>query len=129
MRLALYWAPLLAFMAAIFVVSSLPGSTVSGPVTSAPGPSSLSFKLAFAHVVEFGVLAMLAYRLFRAYDLRPVVYLWTATLALTIGYAATDELHQALVPGHLTVDSTGLCRASSSASFPGMGLSSGMGIE
>ena len=32
-------------------------------------------------------------------------------------------------PPYLTVDSTGLCRASSSASFPGMGLSSGMGIE
>ncbi len=32
-------------------------------------------------------------------------------------------------PPYLTVDSTRLCRASSSASFPGMGLSSGMGIE
>ena len=32
-------------------------------------------------------------------------------------------------PPYLTVDSTGLCRARSSASFPGMGLSSGMGIE
>ena len=100
-RLVLRWALLVACMVGIFAVSSLSGGTVSGSVTSVPGPSSLSFRLAFAHVVEFGVLALLASRLFAAYDLRPAVYLWTATLVLAIGYAATDELHQAFVPGRV----------------------------
>jgi VanZ family protein len=53
-------------MAAIFAVSSLPGKTVSGPVTAAP-----------------------------------VAYVWGATLLLTVGYAGTDELHQAFVPGRV----------------------------
>ena len=99
-RMALYWAPLLACMAAIFVASSLSGSTVSGPVTATPGPSP-SYKLAIAHVVEYAVLSALAFRLFASYDVRPGVRLWGATLLLAIVYAATDELHQAFVPGRV----------------------------
>jgi VanZ family protein len=88
-------------MAAIFAVSSLPGKTVSGPVTAAPVPTSYPMKLAIAHVAEFAILAVLAYRVFSTSGLRPVAYVWGATLLLTVGYAGTDELHQAFVPGRV----------------------------
>ena len=76
-------------MALIFASSSLPGSTV---------PSALPDKL--AHFVVYGLLGALILRaLIRArwsfVRARPA---WIA-MALTIVYGASDEWHQAYVPG------------------------------
>ena len=51
-----------------------------------------------AHVVEFGVLAVLAYRALAAYGTLAGPYLWLAVMAFAAGYAVTDELHQSFVP-------------------------------
>ena len=85
-RLMLYWAPLWAWMATIEQV--LPSPTVAVLVI-----------LATAHAGEFGVLAVLIYRLLTSYRLLDTPYLWTAVLALAAVYGATDELHQSFVPG------------------------------
>ncbi len=94
----LYWAPLLAWMTAIFVLSSMTPAeieTASSPVRGFP----MLTKPAVAHVVEFGVMAVLARRLLRRYQVLTAPYLWIAVLFVAIGYGATDELHQSFVPG------------------------------
>ena len=99
-RLIWYWTPLLAWMAAIFAVSGLTPETIdraSGPVPALP----LLTRWGIAHAVEFGVLAALAYRLFVSYGLPAAPLLWISVLSVTMGYAATDELHQSLVPGRV----------------------------
>ena len=45
------------------------------------------------------MLGGLAYRLLWAYRVTATSYLWGGALFLTIVYGATDELHQAFVPG------------------------------
>ena len=97
-QLLLYWAPLLAWMAAIFVLSSLSAGDIE---RSTPEGVPLASKAAFAHAVEFGVLALLVYRLLRYYRVTATPHLWSAVLLLTIGYALTDELHQSFVPGRV----------------------------
>ena len=96
-RLILYWTPLLAWMAAIFTLSSLTASTIeqaASPVQAFP----LSIRSEVAHMVEFGVLAVLAHRLLASYRV-VAAPLWAAVLSFAAAYGATDELHQALVPG------------------------------
>ena len=85
-------------MALIFAVSSLTAATIeraSSPLAGTP----FEPKAAIAHVVEFWVLAVLAHRLMLSYGISGAQFLWPAVLLLTVGYAATDELHQSFVPG------------------------------
>jgi VanZ family protein len=77
------WIPALAWMVVIFAASSVPGSDV---------PGRFGY---WAHFVEYVVLGMaLAFAL--QVETRR---LWLAAVALAAVYAATDELHQAFVPG------------------------------
>ena len=92
----LYWAPLVAWMAAIFVLSSMSAEDIE---RSTPKGFPLASKTALAHMVEFAVLAALVHRLALSYGLRSGPRLWGAVLVLTIGYALTDEFHQSFVPG------------------------------
>ena len=97
-RLALYAGPLVVWMAAIFGGSSLSAAAVNRvPITL----SNYPLALAGAHAFEFMVVAVLAYRLFNAYWKKPLPLLWLAVLAATLAYAASDELHQAFVPGRV----------------------------
>ena len=100
-RLAFYWAPMLAWMSAIFVLSSLTPTEIERASASVRD-AGLSFlaRQVTAHTVEFGVMAVLAFRLFRTYTGRTAL-VWVWVLAFTVGYAATDELHQAFVPGRV----------------------------
>ena len=97
-RAALYWAPLLAWMVAIFVLSSLPPSTIERLSFIQP---SLSFLVdqSVVHPMEFGVLAVLLYRLRLSYRPASGPRLQAAVLILAVAYGATDELHQSFVPG------------------------------
>lgn len=95
-RLVLYWVPLVAWMAAIFVLSSMSAEDIE---RSTPKGFPLASKTALAHVVEFAVLGTLVHRLLSSYGLKSSPRLWGAVLALTIGYALTDEFHQSFVPG------------------------------
>jgi VanZ family protein len=82
------WAPVVAYMAAIFYVSSL-----SQPVVP-PGGDKPWHLLAY---LGLGVITVRAV----AGGLSASIDLPTAALAISIavGYAATDEFHQKFVPG------------------------------
>ena len=97
-RLILYWAPLLAWMTVIFALSAQTPETVeraSSPVRGLP----FLIEDVTVHTAEFGVLAVLVYRLLTSYRTLVSPYLGVAVLLFTIGYGATDELHQSVVPG------------------------------
>jgi VanZ family protein len=77
-------------MAAIFVVSSIPN------VTSTPG----GFADSTLHAVEYGILALLLLRALAKGQWRHVTGSTAiAAIAFAAAYAASDEWHQAFVPG------------------------------
>lgn len=95
---ALFWAPLVLWMATIFVGSSLSAGTVN----QAPlPPQDYPLVLALAHIGEFAVMAILCHRLLLAYGPWPPPWIWLAVLALTVLYGAADEFHQSFVPGRV----------------------------
>ena len=88
------WGPALAIMAVIFYSSSIPQATMPG----IGGYWTDYAAKKFAHLVVYGLLALaglrgLAYG--RGATLRDARW----ALALAVAYGASDELHQALVPG------------------------------
>lgn len=83
------WAPPLALMVAIAVVSSRP---------AAPLPSGVNDKV--AHAAAFGLLAWLWIRAWRPRDGKAVgVQGLLPAWAISAGYGAIDEWHQSYVPG------------------------------
>jgi VanZ family protein len=88
-RRILLWVPAAVYMAAIFFVSGQP---------SPPMPAALSDKVLHG-IAYFGLAVLVLYAIQNG---RPGRLTWSqgaAALLITIGYAATDELHQLLVPG------------------------------
>jgi VanZ family protein len=63
---------------------------VGSSVSSAGSPGDVTLKGAVEHIVEYLVLAAL---------LRRSGLAWTACLLLAAAYGASDEFHQAFVPG------------------------------
>ena len=51
------------------------------------------------HPVEFGVLAILVYRLLGSYSSIRWRYVLVGSLLFAIGYGLLDEFHQSFVPG------------------------------
>jgi VanZ family protein len=102
------WGPVLAWMAAIFYVSSVNTWTVG------EGPPLYHVMRKAGHIFEYAVLALLAgralagtwHRHHQHMLTRPMlVRVWWAGVALCAVYALTDEVHQAFVPRrefHLT---------------------------
>jgi hypothetical protein len=92
------WGPVLAWAALIFTLSSIPGLG-----TGLGGWDVVLRKL--AHAAEYAVLGLLL--------VRAIGNAWLA-VALGIAYAASDELHQHLVPGRegavldVLIDSVGV---------------------
>ena len=87
-RLSL-WAPVAAYMAAIFVVSGQSDPAI---------PTGVSDKS--LHLLAYLGLAVLVCRAIA--ERLPARVTWRAamaTLAISVGYAITDELHQLYVPG------------------------------
>ncbi|MFO0693123.1 MAG: VanZ family protein [Polyangiales bacterium] len=84
--------PVVAYMALIFGLSSLP---------SPPHfVDALPFQDRGAHFLEYGVLGLLTARAaFRLLPDRPAIRLVLFALIVSVGFAITDELHQTLVPG------------------------------
>jgi VanZ like family len=100
------WAPALVVMALIFVASaqpkqippSSPGQVYfSGIMPIFAGGWDALVKKS-AHVVAYGVLAVLILRALLAHGLSPREAAPLA-IVLTVAYALTDELHQAFVTG------------------------------
>lgn len=81
-------------MALIFGLSSLEGDTVISAVASVP----ISVNLVGGHVGEFGILALLMYRvmLLRQWS---TSFRWVIVAVAAIGYGLTDEFHQSFVLG------------------------------
>lgn len=91
---------MLLWMALIFAASSLSSdaieSTGAGKASrSAPAVANQ----VVAHLIEFGVLAALLFRALALQFTLAVLWLWLVVVAATTAYGATDELHQAFVPG------------------------------
>ena len=86
------WAPVVAYMAVIFWLSSMPH-----PPDPPGALSSLSDKS--LHSLVYGGLALLIGRALAGGWLRPATF-GTCLLAalLTTGYGVTDEVHQHFVP-------------------------------
>jgi VanZ family protein len=84
------WAPVVAYLLAIFVVSSMPQPP---GMPAAVGDKSL-------HLAAYAVLGVLLVRALsggRAAGVNGRVVTWAALLATA--YGLTDEVHQAFVPG------------------------------
>lgn len=80
-----WWVPTVAWMAAIFALSSIPGSRVPGRWGYLP------------HFAEYAVLGLLAFLSLRRRS--RVVRPFAVAILLASLYAASDELHQSFVPG------------------------------
>jgi VanZ family protein len=79
------WVPAIAWMAVIFSLSSVPGSSVPGRFGS------------LAHFVEYAILgALLVLAIGPRVKAAPLV-----AIALSVAYAVSDEFHQAFVPGRV----------------------------
>ena len=92
----LYWLPTIAFAAVIFVGSSLSSSTIEETIRDL---NWVTLSQELLHAAEFGIFALLIYRLLWHYTGWPFLGLSPVVLVLTTGYGALDELHQAFVPG------------------------------
>lgn len=89
-RFALYWGPVLVYMALIFVVSAqskLPH--ITGPL----GWDKLH------HAASYAVLTLLSLRAAARVPIAPSVSPSVQALIITLVYGASDEFHQHFVPG------------------------------
>lgn len=97
MRFVLYWLPLIAFAGFIFWLSSIPGDGL--PPMWMPGlPGFVIMNIdKMIHAILYGFFGWLSLRAFALGS--PMRFPWVAFFAflITIGYGATDELHQAFV--------------------------------
>jgi hypothetical protein len=110
------WAPVVILMALIFVASAQPKHApppgqnpvyFSGILPIFAGGWDALIKKS-AHVVAYGVLAVLILRALSAHGLPPREAT-TRAILFTVAYALTDELHQAFVTGrHSSVLDIGL---------------------
>ncbi|MFO0775806.1 MAG: VanZ family protein [Nitrospiraceae bacterium] len=89
----LYWAPVVAYAALIFYMSSLPH-----PGNSLPDVFSF-FNDKAVHLVEYGVLSILLYRAFR-WGAGPqwAPQAWWVAVIVAVLYGVSDEIHQSFVP-------------------------------
>jgi VanZ family protein len=87
------WLPALAWAAIVFALSAQPNLRFVED-------SGLDFVVRKAgHMGVFGILALLAWRAFGMTTPWRRTRTWQAAIALTILYAATDEMHQGFVNG------------------------------
>lgn len=102
------WGPVLLWMAGIFLFSSL--ARPLGPVSDSSHSGWIGRA---AHALEYAGLAALTLRALGARQARSYVL----ALLITLGYALSDEVHQALVPGRefalsdLAIDTAGALAA------------------
>jgi VanZ family protein len=102
------WLLVLIYASAIFAASALPSDSLP----------SLSVSDKLVHAAEFGILAFLLCRAFRAHlPGRSRYFIMVISVLATIAYGASDEAHQWLVAGRTTdladlaADSLGACLA------------------
>jgi VanZ family protein len=104
-RLLHWWLPVAVYMAGLFIASA---------DSTPPMPARVSDKS--LHLVAYAGLAIVVCRaVARGLPARLTRRAAVAALLITIGYAATDELHQSFVPNRsadvydLLADAAGAC--------------------
>jgi VanZ family protein len=90
MRLLRFWFPLWAYSAIIFLISSLPASSIG--FTHVVWDKLL-------HTLEYTVLGFLAARAFAQHNKESGLVLWAICVVFCFGFGLTDEFHQSFVPG------------------------------
>ena len=103
-RTVIYWIPVAIWMGFIFLLSSYAGATLERTQERPFGivPSEIVLVATseiVVHPVEFGVLAILVYRLLGSYSSIRWRYVLVGSLLFAIGYGLLDEFHQSFVPG------------------------------
>ena len=102
-KIALYWGPALFCMLGIFLLSNTTSSTLGQLKREGEFlPNLLTDFVTSQYVVhptEFGILAILVYRLLVSYPAVPVRLAVMATVVWTVVYGLLDELHQSFVAG------------------------------
>jgi VanZ family protein len=87
-----YALPLIAWMAVIFVLSSIPGDAL--PHTDVKNADKI------AHLTLYGILAVLSVVAFSHYASaknRSLVSFYVVSTVVCLGYGASDEIHQLFV--------------------------------
>lgn len=87
-RFVYYWIPPLVWMGMIFYMSSQPRIAM----TESTVWDFLIFKT--LHMVEYGLLFFLLYRAFHSLPKWNETWIFCVSMALSVGYAISDELHQ-----------------------------------
>jgi len=113
-----HWAPLIIWMSFIFIVSSIHGSKFQllpfNTITQIHIEELLSYRQATFHVGEYGLLAILMFRLLRLKLNQAYSFIYLLCFTTSILYALSDEVHQYFVPGRfatltdLIFDTTGI---------------------
>lgn len=88
----LYWLPAVLYMALIFYLSSS-----QPPQAAREVPAYFDIKM--IHIVEYGVLNLLVFFALDRTSNMPFIWKIIYSVAITILYGLTDELHQVFVPG------------------------------
>jgi VanZ family protein len=91
------WVPVLLWLILIFVLSSVPEVPHQSGLPHARDRRFDDTLRNGAHLAEYGILTILIWRAVRRYP-RPAA-VWVVTAVAPLLYAASDELHQILVPG------------------------------
>lgn len=85
-----YLLPLIAYLALIFSISSIPSDAI-------PGPKLFSIDKVY-HIIEYFILSLLVLRLMIYHKVKHAYLIAILIAAL---YGVTDEFHQGFVPGRL----------------------------
>lgn len=91
MKRLLYWLPAIAYMLAIFIMSSFPA-----PEPAKQVPIFLEIKI--VHIVEYGLLCALIIFALLNTTKAPLGQLLVFAVLLTVLYGISDEAHQAFNP-------------------------------
>ena len=98
-----HWLPLIVWLLVIFIVSSIHGSKFQvlpfNTITQIHLEELLSYRQAAFHTLEYGLLAILTYRLLRLKLNHPNNFIYLVSFTSSILYAISDEVHQYFVPG------------------------------
>ena len=93
-RFLLYWAPLIIWTCAIFVVSSLPSNSIPSTLPESRIPTEYAL-----HITAFFCLFVLFYRLFNSNGKNsPLMTIMFSSLILTMVVAFSKECWQLLIP-------------------------------
>ncbi len=90
-----YFVPVLAWMGIIFALSAQPSLGIAGQSVSLP----YLLVRKSAHIVEYFILGVLAFRFFRFYFPRNTHATAAGVVLLSLLFALSDEAHQLFVAG------------------------------